>query len=375
MAVAFEDKSVTGPGCHAFIVGVDGYPHVKESSTAGLGFLQLTFAVRSAVRVYQWLRHARLRVPLASVRLLLSPGEGDAPQETAELPTLENFIRDASQWRRAAATHRESLTFFYFAGHGFATSASEQVLLLRDFGDGIGPLLRNAVSLNNIFSGMSPDWSGDIARTQLYFVDSGRSRIDALSRLQSQNATAVFDARLQGIDDRIAPIFYASSFGGEAFGISNDTTLFCRALIEGLDGAAAESLDDGAWAVTVLSLAGYLRARVDQLNTEFGASQTIGVGGLVEQAAISYLPGPPPVDLSLRIDLADDARLTAVRILNEDSNVSAEWAAPVNTDLQVTVPAGIYQAEVTGEVSGKRVVRRRAVMAGPRGARIAVKLP
>src|SRR6266496_379237 len=105
------------PACHAFIVGVDNYPHLvggKEAGSAEMfGIGQLTSAVNSAVRFCEWLidRGHTLRAPLGTCRLLLSAEPRVAFRgRTIEPATIENVLREAAEWRRDAGAHRDGIT-------------------------------------------------------------------------------------------------------------------------------------------------------------------------------------------------------------------------------------------------------------------------
>src|SRR5205085_5850611 len=146
---------------------------------------QLSSTSLTAYKIYQWLleRQARLPLPLATVRLLLSPSNEEAAQIGAELNQLgvtactrQNFAAEARQWRTDASSHNENVTFFYFAGHGVQRSKNDGVLLLEDFGDPAEGTLHNAAEIINIFNGMAPPASVQqkMARTQFYFVDACR---------------------------------------------------------------------------------------------------------------------------------------------------------------------------------------------------------
>jgi hypothetical protein len=102
--------------------------------------------------------------------------------------TLENFLRAAADWR-IDALHPESMTWLYLVGQGLGATGREQVFLLEDLGDRVGPLFRNAISLNNPVNGMaaSRDEPG-LARTHLYFVDLSRKRPRDINRDNSTYA-------------------------------------------------------------------------------------------------------------------------------------------------------------------------------------------
>ena len=374
MGLMFEASAHT-PGCHAFIVGVDEYLYLRGDPGAFFGFGELTAAALSAHHVYQWLLQANLARPLGSVRLLLSPAPGAPPDPGTEPCTLENFIRDAYQWRSAAETHRDNIAFLYFAGLGFSLTQGEQLLLLQDFNNKVGPLLRNAVSLNNLVYGMTPALSPEIARTQLFLVDASRTRLPQLPEYQSLNATAVFDASVMGTDDRTAAIFYATSPGLEAYTQARQPSFFSRALVEGLDGAAAQPTEDAdsGWAVTVQSLAHYVRVRVQELASESGVTQLAGVEGSLGPAPISYLTAPPAVEVSIDIKPVEAAAAATVTVFDDDGEVVRTWN-PGGPQTMATLPAGLYQIDVSSELAGEPLHRRKTVALSPPIAKVGVNL-
>jgi hypothetical protein len=71
------------PGTHAFIVGVSAYPFADgpDATASGgeSGIANLTCAARSASEVAAWLlgEYNNLDAPLASLRILLSPVDGE----------------------------------------------------------------------------------------------------------------------------------------------------------------------------------------------------------------------------------------------------------------------------------------------------------
>jgi hypothetical protein len=372
MSLVFEQKVSDGPACHAFIIGSSDYPHITTGPARQFGFLPLSSAALSAERICRWLQNAMLAAPLGSVRLLLSPGVDEPVQTQAAPCTLANFLQDAYDWRQAASRRRDNMTFFYFAGHGFAPTQGEQLLVLRDFGDGIGPLLRNTVSLNNIVYGMAPDSSPEIARTQLYFVDASRARPMALAQYQVLNSTAVFDAPLQGLDDRTAPIFYASAPDAVAFARVRGQTLFSEALIEGLDGAAAEPTSDDRWGVSVLSLARYLPRRVlDTARTE-AVDQTVGVEGALGNAIITYLDGPPKVPVTIDVFGTTPDDFADVVVTDSEGQPVGAWKS-IGPPHTLQLPAGLYQLELTGTQGGTPYTRRKMFVANPQLNIIRVK--
>jgi hypothetical protein len=70
--------------------------------------------------------------------LLLSPSDVEKANEPALKNyswtpcTRKNFIAEALAWRNDSSTHRDSVTFFYFAGRGVQRMKSDAVLLLEN---------------------------------------------------------------------------------------------------------------------------------------------------------------------------------------------------------------------------------------------------
>jgi hypothetical protein len=144
---------------------------------------QLSSTALSVFRMYEWLlaRRDRLPLPLASVRLLLSPSPGEVAAEPgiatagASACTRALFSAEVRKWRTDAASHRDGMSLFYFAGHGVQRKRDDAVMLLEDFGNPDEGLPTNAVAIDNLFNGMAPPLASErMARWQVYFVDACR---------------------------------------------------------------------------------------------------------------------------------------------------------------------------------------------------------
>lgn len=360
------------PGCHALLVGVSAYPHLLGGSgpiaSETFGLPQLSAAVASAVRIYEWLLQHQdgMAAPLATCRMLVSPSAAEpSPQGDVEPATLENFLRVAAAWRADAVTQRAGIAFFYFAGHGFELGPTEQVMLLADFGNGIGPLLRGTISVNNLFYGMAPSARApNIARTQVYCIDTGRHH-PTIPNVERLNTTAVFDADPATLDDRAAAVFYAAASGGDAFAIPGQQSLFSEALLECLNGGAATTVGENddqepIWGVTLYSLAEALPRSVDELSARLGADQRVTVGGSLGPAVLRYTDGPPTVNVSLRIhpeEAVPHARVTVV-----DAQEHERWTnAGQRHPYELALPAGSYSVRVLFPSSTPPYVERASV--------------
>src|SRR2546422_10325560 len=89
MTLIFDNRAnLQGkPGLHALIAGVSAYPHLPAGTGTpapdSFGMQQLSSTALSAYKMYRWLEgwQNRLRIPLATCRLLLSPSQDEATVE------------------------------------------------------------------------------------------------------------------------------------------------------------------------------------------------------------------------------------------------------------------------------------------------------
>ena len=132
--------------------------------------------------------------------------------------TLDDFLLSAAEWRDDARQHPDGVALFYFVGLGIENPDGEQLCLLENFGDGIGPLLRGVITLSSVMNGMAPSPHHDgVARTQVYVMDASRRRPRGDLAFAWTNATTVFDAELVRIDDRALLTIYAAAAGSPAY--------------------------------------------------------------------------------------------------------------------------------------------------------------
>ena len=343
-------------GLHALIVGISAYPSLDDPAAAAetFGLSGLSSAAASAFRIYEWLvrRQAKLAAPLASIRLLLSPSEAElaAIPEIAEFRSscaLEAVRTAAGDWRTDAANDRTSVTFFYFAGHGVQRTRGDAVLLLEDFGDGIGGVLEKAVNTKNLSNGMAPTPRlPNVARTQFYFVDACRVGSDAFARYEQSETAELWPVELAGRDDRSAPIFYATLPGALAYGKPGKQSLFSEALLSALDGGAADVVEvDGSelWRVTSQTLSARLAEHLRRLTAGTDIDQQFRSDGMGADAVIHTLDGAPTVEIELILDPEAARAHAQVAILNEDGDPAANLPRPLTPyPFRCPLPAGVY---------------------------------
>jgi hypothetical protein len=301
-ALVFDERGrqATRPGVHILIAGVSAYPHgvggTADTARINLGVGQLSAAATSAFRIYRWIlaNQHRLMLPLSTIRILLSPAKPEIEREPAlaevgDRCTLQNFLAAAGEWREDAATSKENMTLFYFAGHGAQRTKGDSVLLLEDFGEAVGGPLRNAVDVDNINFGMSPSTSRkNIARTQLFFIDACRVRPDAFKSYRLMHTTAVFEIDERETDNRHAPIFHAATSGSVAYGIAGQQTAFSRVLLDSLDGPATkpDEKTKSRLIVSVNSLDKALQDGMQAWNSDYKVEQEYSLEGIAKDRVI-----------------------------------------------------------------------------------------
>lgn len=363
MTLIFDNRAALAaqPGVHLFIVGVSAYAHLPNGSGPPapntFGMQQLSSTALTAYRIYQWfLAHQdNLPLPLATCRLLLSPSPSELAVEPAlaglaEAGTRANFVREAKGWQQDANLHRDSITIFYFAGHGVQRTKEDAVLLLADFADpNAGGVLTNSAELHNLFYGMASTASRpNMARTQIYFVDACRVWPKQFTNFERLTVPDIFDVESGGIDDRRAPIFFAALPGAKAYALRNDQTLFSKALTQCLNGAAAEAKEETAgnqpkWIVSVYSLSETLESQIEQMNESGGYEQDFELGGKIKDVPLHILTAPPTVEASISIEPPEALAYTSLEIQNGDGVAVCQVPAPVTPHPYAKpLPAGFY---------------------------------
>lgn len=352
------------PGLHAVLIGVSDYANLPSADDPpGEGLAALKKLRTSSLSAYQLFRKleemdadGRLVRPLATVRLLQSP---DA-DELAKEPQLAaiggapagraDIAKALGLWRADVATSRDNQSFFYFCGHGIRRSLEESILLAADFLDATPgvPKLFNSFRLSNIRNGMVPGASfPDIGREQFYFVDACREKPDALDTLDTTETPKIFDAELGGLDDRRAPVFFATMTGGLAAGLPAQPTFFANALAWAMDhGSFGLRSVDGqgmVWPVTAPSLKVGIEASEALLNSR------VELTGLVADPVLCFRRDPPK--LPLKVALAPEplpARVKTLSLteLNTRTRLDISPVDHVGPHM-VDVSAGMYQMTVT----------------------------
>ena len=354
MALVLDNRAaVAGPGVHALIIGVSDYLNLPDQgeppNPATWSLNKLSSPALSAFKVFDFIRTNPLRLPLKTVRLLLSPSDAELriePRLGAATPTrasraaLQTF---ALQWRDDASKNPDEMTLFYFAGHGTQRGPEDSVLMLEDFLSP-GPSLACCFEIRNIKGGMAPSPTfPNIAMTQFYFVDACMDRNEKLRTLVNPTVPEVFDVELNVVDRRAAPLLYSTVDGAIALGRNGKPSHFAEALMLALERAAEEPDEvTGEWAVTAPSI----KNALDYYYLKNQLGTLVTPGSLVGSPVIRNLPGPPDVDISVEVAPDDLTAPRSVVVLDEDDNIVQGCIPDSRTKFDLTVKAGFYRVKV-----------------------------
>ena len=366
-----RDAPSGSAGVHAFIVGISCYPHLDSRAYPDktLGLKSLYSAALTAYRVANWLidRSDNLPRPLLSCRLLAAPTAFEIEKEPG-LPAVTDecdwatFARQADAWRQAASTHPDNVSLFYFAGHGLQKSHGEQVLLLQDFADGLPATLAKAVSGHQLMEGMAPSPKRlKIARTQVYFFDACRLTAKKIRDLEKAPVGALWDVDPVGVDERNVAAFRTAAPGRASFGVKGLQTIFSLALMDCLEGGAAEiyrqdPVHGDIWGVSCSSLSTHVRDHLDRLNAQHGTKQGFAVDELRgKEVFLHVLDQPPDVDVVLRLVPRDPAEQTAVTVTDRCGR--RVWDLPM-MDCGLDYTRNLIAGSYTGQ---GRIVRAKEV--------------
>jgi len=353
---------------HALIAGVSDYPNLPiadpenrgDIAAPHFGLRKLASPAFSAFRLARALSlwAPTLAVPLATIRLLLSPSieENLANSPTAQRAgraSWDNFAAAASAWRDDVATHRDNMAFFYFGGHGLQRYVQDQIVLMDEFGDGRGAPLRHGVESHRLIRGMVPcDHFPNMGRRQMFLFDA--CRITPLAKITKDvervgDIWTVYDTE---VDDRDCAILYASSPGESSYSNRGGKTVFCRAFINAVNRFAAESAGSAMagtkrpWKVSAPSLASSIGALIKDDPTPFKEQNLHPMGGS-RDFIFRELRRAPRVKTVFRVEPSIVHKRASLSLRDQDLALVCETGAPIAPyPYQPTLYAGLYSSEL-----------------------------
>ena len=358
MASLIPDR-LDARGTHVLVIGVSAYRHFAGGSAPSergkrFRMRQLSAAARSASGFAAWMlaSYRNPAAPLASLRVLLSPAEGEQLDAdiAARMPanavdgaaTLANVKADLLAFRKACATHPDNVAIVYAAGHGVQLSKNGAIVLLHDCGDDAHLTeLEGAIDMAGVHAGFNHP---DTAQTQFWFVDACRQEPAMAERYETMEAGLTLDTLPGAV--RTNPVFLASSTQMAAFARVGGRTLFCEALLAGLQGGFAAPPDDlvASWHVSVSQLTTRLDQGVRALAKAESLEQPVDIGGRPTQALFHAFEQAPEaiVDVSVQPDglAAQCVGTLSHRKLGKVLDANQQWP------MHGVVRAGIYELSV-----------------------------
>lgn len=358
MALIIDNRNaIAGPGVHALVVGVSDYKNLRDFNDAPIEpqwFLtKLTSGASSAFAISQLLLRDRCRLPLKTLRLLLSPHAEELAKTPAigasgASPASRQALEDeAKAWRRDAMNEKDSITVFYFAGHGLQRGPEDGVGLLEDFKPDDGPPLAKSFEVGDIKDGMAPsDTRPNIAMTQFYFMDACLTRPEAQKKFVGVQVPEVFGAELNSVEYRSAPLMFSTVGGAIALGREGQPSYFAEALTLAFDRAAEDPIEDGTgntvWPVTSLTVKNYL----DYYYDKFNLGTRVTLSGIVGNPVLRNLPDPPSVDMSIEVQPEAVGNGYNLWLLDGNDTPTPPCTPAAVKRIDVTIPAGIYRVKV-----------------------------
>jgi hypothetical protein len=290
-----------GPRTHALVIGTSFYEHVDGQIFKKLNLKGLDCAASSAFRFASWLKdsYRSAEAPLGSIRLLASPSELErgvlnANHKVSLFPsTAENVEEALATWQIDCQQQEGNVALLYVSGHGVLESPDQVYVLLQD---AFGQLnLRNALSIAPTQIALG---AGRLSAS-IIFVDSCQQVLPD-AHWDLRGGIYLSPPRDPQPDSRTcAPIYYASSPGGSAFGEAGKGTYFCDALIKCLEVRAAtqKQSDPKVWSVTTNSLHRELPSAVQEL----APKQVVRPAGWGRDRDLHQLVNPPVLPLSVSV--------------------------------------------------------------------------
>jgi hypothetical protein len=364
-----HERVLDGPQVHALVIGVDRYPHCGSAAARQTVFRDLARRIEtvscagpSAQAVARWLVEHQSRdrhAPLGSVELLVS-SDGldrfDTPEGSAALESATfDRIRDAfDRWYERCDRSEEAIAWFYFCGHGLRIG-DEDILLTEDLGAAPQRFFDNAIALGATLRAFQHCRAG----VQCFFVDACREVPEEMVAARDIPArplrTALETARRPPVRD--TPIIHASAPGFTADAPAGRPTPFATALLQAMDGLAAEP--GRPWEVRTSGL-GAAVAKLVRWNAWPGApGQTVTTSGVVRDSLLRVLDESPAVPFRLGLTPLDALAKAHLRLAHPRRPVelarapaAERWCgeAPANTYEMTATFAGGEHADGGEEV-------------------------
>lgn len=367
MSRIFDDIG-HGPQTHALVIGIGGYPYLKDGASARaqnfrefdrLG--QLTTAPRAALAFKDFLlaQKAQLCQPLGSIDLLLTtaPDDPDPEGNGAQYQgaDLRSIKRAYYGWKQVCDQNADNVAIFFFAGHGL--EKVDHYLLAEDFGEFPEDPWSGAFNIDKTREAFHTCR----AETQCFFIDACR-KVPKSALAYDFDVSALEPWNLLAQECANNLTLKSAAHNEAAYGPVGQPTFFTQALIRALRGGAAIDRGQG-WTVHTGGIAPSIETILDQLLPPDKVSQDVDNSSR-GSAPLLRLQAPPEVDL--RIDLSPTPALAHAQLscTNMDTQEVTD-RPPTAEPWQHSVQAGYYQLDAAFAGGDYQNAVRRVMVAPP----------
>jgi hypothetical protein len=186
------------------------------------------------------------------------------------------------------------------------------------------------------------------ASNQFWFVDACR-QLPAVARLFEELQAGVLSLPVPPGEVECSPLYLASASRDLAFAEIGGSTLFSRALLSALRGAAAagpEAARALGWHVPAGRLGDVVKETVRALASVMGEEQSVQPIGWPGRAVVHQFQSTPEVRVILSLEPAAAAAGTTVSLLLDADEAKTKVDQAAEWPLERTLPAGAYQIRV-----------------------------
>ena len=349
------DVPTTARKTHALVVGVSSYPYLSGPQQTDLGasfqMTNLSAAAASAADIASWLiTEFRGDAPLATLRILLSPADGEAIEGPAAAllsgpcpATRSAFEKDIESFFEECR-EPDSVAFVYVAGHGVQLTKRGATLLLHDAAGKPQPQLYGAADIVSCHRALD---GPQYAQTQFWFFDACRER---LGNPGLETMAGAYTLSEPAGEAASSTLFLASSTREASFAVPGRRTLFSQALRAGFGGTAAEgptSFGSDEWRVTTFGLLKSLNPAVKKLAHLYSADQNVEVVKLKTNTVVHRLRNVP--DVPVRLSLVPEEAAASARLSLWLNGTEPRIEDSVTWPFVDTVQAGIYKFRLAAD--------------------------
>ena len=143
----------------------------------------------------------------------------------------------------------------------------------------------------------------------------------------------IFDigaARLR--DDRVTPIFATANPGELSYGVPGEQSVFSKALLQCLNGAAEPTEDANGrrgWCVSTKTLLATMNKALDRINEATGSEQQMSVNPISPDVRLHWLDGPPEVEVTVALDPETAATAARIDVLDAEGKFAGRFPVPI----------------------------------------------